>query len=74
MKIGRLEITKEHFKSFLDVQVGGHFNAFDYRGIQATGLSKEMYQAIVEHYNELSKEYKGIYNDMLERTYDEKSR
>ena len=73
MIVGQIEITKEHFKSFIKTQIAG-YQVFDPRGIKASGLSKTTYQAVAEHYNELAIEYKGAYEDMLERTYDEKSR
>ena len=54
-----MNITKEDFQKYYDVQMSGEFNMItDYRKvINASGLSKEKYYEIIKNYNKYYDEY-----------------
>jgi len=54
-----MKATKEQFKAYRRVQNSGAFNMFTPDAILSTGLDKETYFDIIEHYSEYKKEYEG---------------
>ena len=59
-----IEVTKNEFRKYTDVQVGGATNMSDINKVMSlSGLTKEKILYIIEHYNELQKKYKIIYFD-----------
>ena len=58
-----MEITKEQFKEFTDVQSTGMFNMFDPNARMCTSLTKNEWIDIMKNYNELSDKYKGEDNE-----------
>ena len=47
-----VNITKEKFKAYRELQNSGEINMFDYiNGCKLTGLSKEEYIDIINNYN-----------------------
>jgi len=56
--MAKIEITKEQFTAYVNVQKSGVTNMFDIRNVTAlTGLDKNQCIAIMEQYNELDKKY-----------------
>lgn len=54
-----MNITKNQFKSYLDVQQSGVTNMFDIRMVcEISGLSKAQIIYIMENYQDLSLEFK----------------
>ena len=58
-----MEISKEQFKEYTDVQKTGMFNMVDPNARMCTSLSKEEWISIMENYNELSDKYEGEDNE-----------
>ena len=58
-----MEISKEQFQEYRDVQDGGMFNMFDPNARACTSLSKNEWVNIIKNYNELSDKYKGEQNE-----------
>ena len=58
-----MEISKEQFKEYTDVQTTGMVNMFDPNARMCTSLSKEEWISIMENYNELSDKYEGEDNE-----------
>ena len=58
-----MEITKEQFKEYTDVQSTGMFNMFDPNARMCTSLTKNEWIDIMKNYNELSDKYKGEDNE-----------
>jgi len=57
--MAKTEITKQQFKSYLQVQMSGVTNMFDLRNVTAlTGLDKNQCLEIMENYGELYKKHK----------------
>lgn len=52
-----IQVTEKQFMAYHRVQIGGKWNMFDPRARQATGLSKEVYFAIMKQYSELADKY-----------------
>ena len=53
-----VEITKEQFETYVDVQESGLTNMFDVRTVgQLSGLEKEEIMKIMETYGELKEKY-----------------
>ena len=53
-----VEITKEQFEAYVDVQMSGVTNMFDVRTVQSlSGLEKEQIMTIMQHYGELKDKY-----------------
>ena len=52
--------TKEEFAEYVAVQHCGLWNMFDPRAMEATGLSKETYVAIMKNYEELAQKYPEV--------------
>ena len=50
-------VTKEQFKAYRRVQELGHYNMFDRRAIEETGLDKETYFEIIKNYSKYYKMY-----------------
>jgi len=42
-----------NFKAYRKVQMGGRYNMFDRRAIDATGLSKDEYMFVMNNYGQL---------------------
>ena len=58
-----MEISKEQFKEYIDVQSTGMFNMFDPNARMCTSLTKNEWIDIMKNYNELSDKYKGEDNE-----------
>ena len=54
-----LEITREQFEGYKEVQSSGQYNMFDPNARMLTGLDKNTYLSIMKNYDELSKKYGG---------------
>ena len=54
-----MEITKEQFKEYTDVQSTGMFNMFDPNARMCTSLTKNEWIDIMKNYDELSDKYEG---------------
>ena len=52
METKNIEITREDFMKYYDVQMSGAYNMLDERALKLTGLSKEKYLNIIKNYNE----------------------
>lgn len=52
METKKIEITREDFMKYYDVQMGGVYNMLDERALKLTGLTKEKYLNIIKNYNE----------------------
>ena len=46
-----------NFRKYLRVQMNGDYNMFDPRARAATGISREDYIFVMEHYSELKAQY-----------------
>ena len=58
-----MEISKEQFQEYRDVQDGGMFNMFDPNARMMTSLTKNEWIDIMKNYNELSDKYEGDTNE-----------
>jgi hypothetical protein len=54
-----VEVTRDDFFDYVEVQEEGLFNMFDPQARALTDLSKEVWVAIMSNYDELAKEYKN---------------
>mgnify|MGYP003142647882 CR=1 FL=1 len=54
-----MEITKEQFQEYRDVQDSGMFNMFDPNARAVTSLSKPQWIEIIKNYDELEDKYEG---------------
>ena len=52
METKKIEITREDFMKYYDVQMGRAYNMWDGRALKLTGLTKEKYLNIIKNYNE----------------------
>ena len=53
-----VEITKEQFEAYVDVQMSGVTNMFDVRTVQSlSGLEKEQIMEIMKNYGTLKDKY-----------------
>lgn len=52
--------TKEEFAAYVRVQYSGLWNMFSPQAIEATGLSKDTYISVMEHYAELAEKYQEV--------------
>ena len=52
METKNIEITREDFMKYYDVQMGGVYNMWDERALKLTELSKEKYLNIIKNYSE----------------------
>jgi len=50
-----MEITKEQFEEYKEVQEGGYYNMFDSSARELTNLSKEEWVFIMKNYEQLEK-------------------
>lgn len=51
--------NEEKFKAFEEVRQLGHYNMFDARAREMTGLSENDYLYVMQHYDELKSQYGG---------------
>lgn len=54
-----VEVSRNDFLNYVEVQESGEFNMFDPRAREMTDLSKEIWIAIISNYDALAKEYKN---------------
>ena len=54
-----LEVNKEDFDAFEDIRTYGAWNMFDPRAIEASGLERKVYLAVMSEYSELKEKYYG---------------
>lgn len=52
--------TREQFRAYVQVQYLGLWNMFSPQAIEATGLSKDTYISVMEHYTELAEKYPEV--------------
>ena len=65
------EITEDEFISYLEVQRSGVINMLDIaNGCELSGLDRETYKSIIDHYDELVDLYPDKYNEMLSLCID----
>ena len=57
-----MKASKEQFEAYREVQDSGAFNMFSPDAILSTGLDKETYFDIIEHYSEYEEKYEGENN------------
>ena len=57
-----MEITKEQFQEYRDIQDSGEFNMFDPNARACTSLSKPQWIDIIKNYSELKEKYEGVDN------------
>jgi hypothetical protein len=58
--MAKIEITKEQFTAYVNVQKSGVTNMFDLRNVTAlTGLDKNQCLEIMSNYSELEEKYNG---------------
>tara|TARA_Y100001938_G_C8059956_1_gene416645 strand:- start:202 stop:429 length:228 start_codon:yes stop_codon:yes gene_type:complete len=55
----KMKATKEQFEAYIRVQKSGNYNMFSPDAILSTGLDKETYFDIIEHYSEYEEKYEG---------------
>ena len=53
-----MEVTKDQFLAYYEVQMGGKYNMFDPRAMEETGLDKKTYMEIIKNYSKYYKMYK----------------
>jgi len=58
-----MELTKEQFMEYRDVQDSGMFNMFDPQAREMTDLSRDEWLYIIKNYSELKEKYEGGQND-----------
>ena len=58
-----MEITKEQFKEYRDVQDGGMYNMFDPNARACTSLNRNEWVHIISNYSELKEQYEGEQNE-----------
>ena len=54
-----MKITKNDFDAFENVRTSGAWNMFDPRAIEASGLERKVYLAVMSEYSELKEKYYG---------------
>ena len=54
-----INVSKEEWDEYRDVQDSGMFNMFEPRAREMTSLSKQKWLHIISNYDELSNKYKG---------------
>lgn len=54
-----MEITKEQFQQYRDIQDSGMFNMFDPNARACTDLTKDEWISILKNYSELKDKYEG---------------
>ena len=54
-----VEVSREDWEAYLEVQESGEFNMFDPNARATAGLEKDVWLAIMGNYDELEKEYGG---------------
>lgn len=58
-----MEITKEQFEAYVDVQMSGATNMFDVRTVQElSGLERDEITAIMSQYSDLAGKYPEVIN------------
>jgi hypothetical protein len=63
-----MEITKEQFNEYKEVQEMGAYNMFDSRARELTKLSKSEWIYIMKNYEELDKLYMPLLYSYLNKT------
>ena len=58
-----MELTKEQFMQYRDVQDSGMFNMFTPQAREMTDLSRDEWLYIIKNYSELKEKYEGGQND-----------
>ena len=58
-----MEISKEQFQQYRNVQDEGMFNMFDPNARACTDLTKNEWISIIKNYDELSDKYEGEDNE-----------
>ena len=58
-----MEITKEQWDEYRDVQDSGLYNMFDPNAREMTGLSKQEWIHIMKNYSELKTKHEGEQDD-----------
>ena len=56
--------TKEQFAAYVQVQYLGLWNMFSPEALRATGLSKDTYISVMEHYSELAEKYQEVIEEV----------
>ena len=59
-KIAASDITEAQFRAYVTVQYGGRYNMFDPNARMLTGLSRDIYIAIMEHYEALMSRFPKV--------------
>ncbi len=54
------KITREDFEIYEEVRSEGMYNMFDPNARALTGLDRDIYLGIIEHYNKLCEKYPGV--------------
>ena len=54
-----MEISKEQFQEYRNIQDSGMFNMFDPNARACTDLTKNEWIHILKHYSELKEQYEG---------------
>ena len=54
-----MKVTKDDFDAFEDIRTYGAWNMFDPRAIEASGLERKVYLAVMSEYSELKEKYYG---------------
>ena len=54
-----MEITKEQYKEYRDIQDSGMFNMYDPQAREMTTLTKTQWVHIISNYSELKEQFEG---------------
>ena len=54
-----MKVTKDDFDAFEDIRTYGAWNMFDPMAIEASGLERKVYLAVMSEYSELKEKYYG---------------
>ena len=54
-----MKVTKDDFDAYDDIRTYGAWNMFDPRAIEASGLERKVYLAVMSEYSELKEKYYG---------------
>lgn len=60
-----MEITMQQFEAYLKVQSEGKWNMLEPTARYDAGLSEEVYDYIINHYDELVGKYEDLYNHYM---------
>lgn len=56
----QIEITKDEFEEYKEIQMSGDYNMLDPRARAQTSLDKTQWMHIIKNYNELNKSFKWV--------------